>query len=518
MSRTELLPISPVDGTQIGVFPAATPGEVREAVERGRATSLAWGNTPLRERLRLLARLRAIIVEELDAVVARVTAATGKPDLEALAGDVYTTLDFIAHYEQSAENYLASEPRPSHRLAPHASFRVDYEPLGVVGIIAPWNYPLQLAMVPLVTALVAGNTVVLKPSEVVPSVGALIQELCARTGFPAGVVEVVQGGPEVGEALVDARPDKIFFTGSVATGKKIAARAAEQLTPLELELGGKDPMLVFADAPFDRAVNGAVYGAFVNAGQVCVSVERAYVEAPIYERFVAAVTEAARRLRVGSGRAADLGPLIRPAQADLVEAHLDDALAKGARLTTPRERVGNGFRPLVLRDVSHAMRVMTEETFGPVLPLMPFRSEPEAIELANGTRYGLNASVWTRDRARAERVVRALVAGNCAVNNVLLNIANPHLPFGGERESGWGRYHGPEGLRAFSRVKAVMLDESTATSEMSWFPYRATSYEVVKSLIVAVFGEAPALAKAGAIASQWLGAARSLWRREGSAR
>jgi len=513
MAGGDLHATSPIDGAPLGDVPCATPEEVRAAVERGRRAAEGWGRTPLAERLRRLGSLRTVIMSDLDAVVARITAATGKPDLEALTGDVLTTLDTIAYLEAHAAEVLASEPRPGHRLAPRSEFRVDYEPLGVVGIIAPWNYPLQLAMLPLVTALAAGNAVVLKPSELVPTVGVLIGELCDRAGLPPGVVQVVQGGPAVGEALVAARPDKLFFTGSVPTGKKIVAAAAEHLVPLELELGGKDPMLVFADAPFERAVNGAVYGAFVNAGQACVSVERVYVEAAIYERFVAAVTEATLKLRVGSGRAVELGPLIRPAQCDWVEAHVDDALQQGARLTTPRERVGNRLGPLVLRDVTHAMRVMTEETFGPVLPIMPFRTEAEAIELANATRYGLNASVWTRDQARAERVVRALVVGSCAVNDVLKNIANPHLPFGGERESGWGRYHGPEGLRAFSRTKAVMLNDGAASTEMNWFPFRPVNYEIVKSLMLASYSGASTLDKAGAIAGQWLGAARSLWRR-----
>jgi acyl-CoA reductase-like NAD-dependent aldehyde dehydrogenase len=513
MGMTELAAVSPVDGAEIGVFPACSPDEVAQAVTRGRAAFEAWGSTPIQERLQLLGRLRAVIVDDLDAIVARIVVATGKPDLEALTGDVLTTLDFIAYYEEHAAGMLGSESRPGYRFAPRSEFRVDYEPLGVVGIISPWNYPLQLAMIPLVTALAAGDTVVLKPSELVPSVGALVAEICERAELPPGVVQVVQGGPEVGEALVAARPDKIFFTGSVQTGKKIVARAAEHLVPLELELGGKDPMLVFADAHFERAVNGAVYGAFVNAGQACVSIERVYVAAPIYERFVSAVTEAALRLRVGSDRSSDLGPIIRPAQCDLVEAQVDDALRKGARLTTPRDRIGNRIRPLVLRDVSHDMRVMTEETFGPVLPVMPFDDEAEAIGLANDTSYGLNASVWTQDRARAERVVRALAVGSCAVNDVLKNIANPQVPFGGERESGWGRYHGPEGLRAFSRTKSVMVSDGSADTEMNWFPYRAITYEIVKSLVLAQFGAGSALGRAGAIASQWLGAARSLWRR-----
>ena len=417
---------------------------------------------------------------------------------------MYTVLDFIAFHERQAEKVLEPEQRPGHLLSPRAEFVVQYEPLGVVGILAPWNYPFQLAMLPLVTALAAGNTVVLKPSETTPSVGAVIVELCDAAGFPAGVVQVVQGGPEVGRALVASRPDKIFFTGSVRTGKMIMAAAAEHLTPVELELGGKDPMIVFADAPLERAVNGAVYGAFVNAGQACISVERVYVEAPAYERFVSDVTREATKLRVGSGRNVELGPIMRAQQCDVIEQHLDDALARGATLTTPRRREGNRFWPMVLRDVSHEMRVMREETFGPILPVMPFGSEVEAIQLANDSDYGLNASVWTEDRERGRRVAADLVAGSCAINDVLINVANPHLPFGGERHSGMGRYHGPEGLRGFSRIKSVMYAGSTARSEMNWFPYRPSSYEIVKSSAIALFSSGSALSRAGRIAKQWL--------------
>jgi acyl-CoA reductase-like NAD-dependent aldehyde dehydrogenase len=298
-------------------------------------------------RAAALARgLRAVIVTDLDGIVARITAATGKPDLEALTGDVLTTLDTLAYLEEHTETVLASEPRPGHRLAPRSEFRVDYEPLGVVGVIAPWNYPLQLAMLPLVTALAAGNAVVLKPSELVPSVGALIAELCARAGLPPGVVQVVQGGPEVGAALVAARPDKLFFTGSVATGKKIVAAAAEHLVPLELELGGKDPMLVFADAPFERAVNGA-----------CTAPS----STPARPASPSSARTSKRRSTSGSGggdgggagapggQRPRRGP--RPAhQAGAVRAGGGTPrrrLRQGARLTTPRERLGNRFRPLV---------------------------------------------------------------------------------------------------------------------------------------------------------------------------
>ena len=508
-----LIETSPVDGRQIGSFDVTDPSQVFEAVHRARLTFEHWQHISIERRLELLGALRAALVDRLDEVVETITRTTGKPPLDALTGDVYVVLDCIAYYEQNAARILEAEPRPGHLLSPQSEFSVHYEPLGVVGILAPWNYPFQLAMVPLVTALAAGNTVVLKPSEHAPSVGAMIESLCTSAALPKHVVQVVQGGPEVGRALVASQPDRVFFTGSASTGKEIMAAAAQHLTPVQLELGGKDPMIVFADAPFERAVHGAVYGAFVNAGQACMSIERLYVQRPIYERFVAAVSKAARTLRVGVGRKVEIGPIIRPEQCELIEHHVDDALSRGATLTTPRRREGNRLWPLVLRDVSHDMRVMTEETFGPVLPIMAFESEAEAVRLANDSTYGLNASVWTTNRERAERVAAQLVTGSCAINDVGKNAANPHLPFGGERQSGFGRYHGPEGLRAFCRTKSIMHSSGATRTEMNWFPYRPLNYELVKSSMIALFGGRSALSKAGKIAKQWLGLVSGTGRR-----
>jgi len=501
----EIQAVSPVTGEVIARYAPASEEEVRRAVERGRAAFAGWSVTPIPERVRLLGRLRGLLVQGIDEHVARIAAATGKPHVEALAGDLLTCVDFIRYHEAHAAEHLAPEPRPGGLLFGLSKFHVEYSPIGVVAVFSPWNYPLQLALIPTVTALAAGNTVVLKPSEITPTVGELIGGLCREAGFPADVVQIVQGGPAVGRALIAARPDKIFFTGSVATGREVMRAAAEQLIPLELELGGKDPMIVFADANLERAVRGAVYGAFANAGQACVSVERLYVERPIYERFVQRAAEEAAKLRVGSGLEADIGPIISAAQLDKIEAHLADAVERGARVVGQKRVDGRRFHPLVLRDADHTMRVMREETFGPLLPVMPFDGEEQAVTLANDSDYGLSGSVWTRDLERGRRVAGRLVCGSCAVNDVIKNISNPHVPFGGERQSGFGRYHGPEGLRAFSRVRSVMVSGGMLPREINWFPYGRAAYNALKLLIQAGYGEGGAGARVKGILESMLG-------------
>ncbi len=486
---------SPLDDALLGRFPEPSAEQVRAAMARARAASGPWGALPVRARLAHLARLRGLLVRELDAVVDAVRAATGKPRPEALSSDLLVCVDLLAYYEGHAEQILAPRPRGASLLYKLARFEVRYEPLGVVAIFSPWNHPLQLSLGPAVTALAAGNAVLLKPSELTPGVGALVVDLCRRAGLPPDLVQALQGGPAVGQALIAARPDKIFFTGGVATGKKVMAAAAEHLIPLALELGGKDPMIVFDDAPLARAARGAAWGAFAHAGQNCVSTERLYVQRGVYHRLVSLLVAQARAVRPGLGPWADMGPVVREAQAQIIEAHIDDALARGATLATGRRRAGNLLYPVVLLGVDHGMRVMQEETFGPVLPVMAFDTEEQAVALANDSRYGLNASVWTRDLARGRRVARRLVAGSCAINDVLKNIANPHTPFGGERHSGFGRSHGPEGLRGFSRTLALMACRGRLRREPNWFPYGEVGYRALAALIRGRYGEGGAAGK-----------------------
>ncbi|NJD06930.1 MAG: aldehyde dehydrogenase family protein, partial [Methylococcaceae bacterium] len=410
----------------------------------------------------------------------------GKVPSETLLGEVYPVLDLLKFYQAKAAAILAPRGVITSPLAfPGSTARIEHRPYGVVAVISPWNYPFQLSLAPLIGALIAGNGVLLKVSELSSPVADLIGSLLEKAGIPAGLVQLIHGEGDTGAALIDARPDLVLFTGSVATGRAIMARAARHPIPVILELGGKDPMIVFDDAPFERAVRGAVYGAFSNAGQVCVSVERCYVQQGLYRRFVDAVVAAAAELKPGS----DLGPMVSERQLAIIEDHYRDAIERGAQASGPLRRDGNALRPVVLWDVDHSMKLMREETFGPLLPIMPFADENQAVDLANDSDLGLNASVWSLDLAKAERVARRLRVGGWAVNEVIKNIGHAGLPFGGVRNSGCGRYRGAEGLLAFTQPVAGLTNLGRMPREPNWFPYSEDGYRDLRGFVDFVFGE-----------------------------
>ena len=470
--------VNPATGEVLGELESAGPTEVRAAVARARAAQPDWHAWGVRNRIRVLRRFQQILLARKTEVARRITQEAGKPDVEALLTEVLVVLDAARFLIEHAFAVLRDEHLPHGNLALKTKVgHIVREPYGVIGIISPWNYPFSTPATETMAALVAGNSVVLKPSELTPLIALELQKMLHEAGVPEDVFQVLPGEGPTGAALVTSEIDKMVFTGSVGTGRRIAHAAAERLLPVVLELGGKDAMLVLEDADVDVASSGAVWGAFVNAGQTCISVERVYVQRKLYPAFAQACAEKARKLRVGNGMdpATDIGPMIHERQVRIVEAHVEDARQRGARVLAGGARVRElgpaFFAPTVLVDVNHTMRIMQEETFGPVLPIMPFNDDAEAVRLANDSEYGLAASVWTGNRARGERLARQINAGTVMVNDVVSCFSISEAPHGGIKASGLGRTHGRWGLEEMVRVKYVDSDFLPRMKKIWWFGY-----------------------------------------------
>ncbi len=471
--------VNPATGDAFAETSLLDAAQAGEAVAAAHAAFPAWSRTSVRERARLLDRLRQSIVGEADAIARLIEREQGKPAAEAYAVEVLPSLEALRHLSAHAEELLRDDVLEAQQLLlAHKEARLLYAPIGVVLAIKPWNYPWGLSLPVVATALVAGNTVVLKPAPATTLVGLKLGALAAQAGFPEGVLSVVATDDAVAAGLVlDPRVGKIVFTGSVATGRKVMAAAAQNLTPVLLELGGKDPAIVCRDADLERAARGIVWGAFVNAGQTCASVERVYVERAVAEEFLARVVAETRLLRTGDPAVGEIevGPMTLARQRGIVEAHVADAVARGARvLTGGAAPEGSGFfyPPTVLAEVDHSMTVMREETFGPVLPVMVVDSLEQAIALANDSPYGLTASGWTRSEQTAKRLQRELVAGIVSINDHLSSFGEPTAPWGGVKWSGIGRTHGLLGLREMVQPRYVSLDRGRGP-ELWWYPYDA---------------------------------------------
>jgi succinate-semialdehyde dehydrogenase/glutarate-semialdehyde dehydrogenase len=482
---------SPATLEPIGEIEIHGADDVRAAVERARKAQAAWSEMRFEERGRFLRRAVQVLIARLDEFVETIVRETGKPEFEVLSAELLAACDSLEFWAKRARRILAERSVPLH-LMKTKRLRLVYQPLGVVGIITPWNFPFVLALNPTAQALMAGNGVVLKPSEVTPHAGRLVEELFREAGVPEGLVTCVTGDGSTGAALLEAGVDKISFTGSVRTGRKIAEVCGRNLIPCTLELGGKDPMVVCADADLERAANGAVYGAFANAGQVCVSTERVYVADEVADEFVRRVVEKTARLRQGAGGEADVGPLIWPQQLAVVERHVDDARSRGARILTGGRRnpdyEGLFYEPTVLTEVTHEMLVMREESFGPLLPIMRVRDEEEALRLANDSRYGLNANVWTRDKRRGLALARQIRSGCAVVNDCMITYGIPESPFGGMGDSGIGRVNGELGLKGYCRVQSIVIDRFGSKAEPIWFPYDAGKTRRLRRALRFVWG------------------------------
>ncbi|MGM9929816.1 MAG: aldehyde dehydrogenase family protein [Bacillus sp. (in: firmicutes)] len=484
---------APATGEKIASMKETSVEEIGGLYRNSEQAFKEWSQLSVSERLVYFNNLRKVLLRRLEETTDVVSSSTGKVKLDALASDIMPVLDFLLYADKEAPSLLKRRSVTTPIFFFGKKSFIEYMPMGTVLVISPWNYPFQLSMVPILSAIVSGNTVIVKPSEVTPYVGAWMEKLFKEALFPEGVVQFAHGGKEIGSALVERKPHYIFFTGSVATGKIIAQQAANKLIPVTLELGGKDPMIVCYDANLERAAKAAVWGAFTNSGQVCMSVERLYVDERIYEPFLQAVKKEVSLLSQGISKDDDIGSMTYSTQVEIVKKQIDEALEQGAVLQTGRQpsewEEGNHFiQPMVLTNVTDEMKIVCEETFGPVLPIMTFKSEEEAIERANNSEYGLNASVWSNDVHKAEKLASKLISGAVMINDVIVSVANHHLPFGGAKQSGIGRYHGEQGLRMFCYEKAIMVDSGKKENELQWYPYRG-KYDDFKQLVSAYFAE-----------------------------
>jgi len=472
---------APASGELLAELPVTSDAEVRRIVARARKAQAAWAVLPVEERASRLLRLRDALADRAEDLVQTVSRECGKPRHEALVHEVTTLLDLAGWVCKHAPAALAPERVPLH-LMKHRSSEVQHVPRGVVGVLSPWNFPLVIPMGSVLAALVAGNACVVKPSEVTPLVMLEAKKIYDSTGLPEDLFAVIVGYAPTGQALLDAGIDYCVFTGAVETGRKIAAACGQRLIPCVMELGGKAPLLACEDCDLERTARAVVFGGLANSGQVCIAVERVYAHARVYEPLLERVRALVGELRQGDPAEDffDLGAITSARQIEVARRHVEDALQKGARLLCGGRALpgpGQFFEPTVLAHCDATMTVMNEETFGPVVPIMRVASDDEAVALANDSRLGLNAYVFTRDKARARRLAERIEAGSVVVNDVLSNYAAVETPFGGIKQSGFGRVHGVDALRAMCVQKHLSFDRvAPPAHDPFWFPYTAKSY------------------------------------------
>ncbi len=486
---------NPASGEIVTTVPDLDAAAVAELARRGRAAQPIWESYGFEGRARVLRRMQKWVMDNADRVVRTIVSETGKTYEDAQLAEISYAGAAFGFWADHAEEYLADERvRTSNMLVKGRKLVVRYKPLGLIGVIGPWNYPLTNSFGDCIPALAAGNSVIMKPSEITPLTSLLLAEGLTECGIPKDVFQVATGRGETGAALIE-NVDMIMFTGSTRTGRKVAEAAARRLIPCSLELGGKDPMIVLADADLERAANSATYYSMQNSGQTCISIERAYVEAPVYDQFVSKVVEKVRALRQGNPDGGpgtvEIGSMTFPPQVDIVEDHVQDALDKGARALTGGHRgkgAGHYYEPTVLVDVDHTMKIMQEETFGPTLPIMRVADAEEAVRLANDSPYGLAGSIFTRDTARGEEIARRVESGAVCVNDAIINFAALELPMGGVKASGLGSRHGAHGIRKYCSEQALLVTKLALKREPHFFPYTKRGTKMLGRIFKTLYG------------------------------
>jgi len=483
---------NPLTGEQLYEIKELESNELSQVFDKARIAQQKIASMSIKDRIREVVKISDYLIDHYQSIVDKVVSETGKTRFEALSNELFEICDSIDYYRDHAEKILKTKKVHTPLVLMGKKSKIQFEPMGVVLIIAPWNYPLIQCFVPSILAFLAGNAVVYKPSEVTPLQG-LYEEILEGSGFMQDALQIVYGGKETGAALIEQRPDKIHFTGSTRAGRQIMAAAAKHLIPVDLELGGKDPAIVFEDVDIEKTANGLVWAAFTNAGQSCTSLERCYIHESIFESMkdkIVAITEKLRLTDPKTGDAdSDVGCMTANFQLKKVESQLAEARKKGAKIhcggtTIPGTQL---IPPTVLSEVTEEMEILKEETFGPVLPLVKFSTEEEVISMANNSEYGLSASVWSKDLKRADRVASALKVGNVAINNHMLTEANPALPFGGVKNSGFGRYKGDFGLHTFSNVKSIISGPNNKVIEPHWYPFTKNKFDTFPKMMKAFF-------------------------------
>lgn len=475
---------NPNTNEKIGEVPKTKPEDVLSIVKKARSAQKHLSNFPLKERLKFILKLKELIYNNRDEIATLITQENGKPIFESYVTEIIPTLSVASYYLKKSPKFL--KPHKERIKLPvmiHKKSWIEYEPYGVVGIISPWNYPLFLPMGQIIPALIAGNAVIFKPSEWTSLVGEKIDELINSTGIPEGVFNTIYGEADVGEALVKSPVDKLFFTGSTAVGKIIAKYAAEKLLPVSLELGGKDPAIVLEDADLDRTIQGILWGSLMNAGQTCVSIERIYVDEKIFDSFISKMIDNLKNMKSFSESIYyDYSNIKLTKQVQIIKDQIEDALNKGAKILYGGKIEGNFVQPTLLIDVNHSMKIMQEETFGPIIPVMKFNTIDEAIDLANDSNYGLSASVWTKNIKLGIQIAKRIKSGSVLINDSISYFGAGEAIVGGIKMSGNGRVHSRSGLMEMVYEKYYNTDSFTWQKKLWWFNY---SQKRTKKIIAA---------------------------------
>jgi|TARA_B110000483_G_scaffold242017_1_gene326533 acyl-CoA reductase-like NAD-dependent aldehyde dehydrogenase len=487
--RKQLTLKSPVDLSHIGTYDCATSDEISVVMTQAKIAQAKWKKTSLKERVELMHRVADVVIQQQDRIMDVVMRETGKPIQEAMAMEVFSSVDSLVFYAKRAEKWLSDK-----KIKMHGPMRflkktiITYKPRGVVAVITPWNGPFILSINPVIQSILCGNSVIVKPSEVTPMSGAMVQEIFALADAPMHLVQTLIGDGETGAELINQGPDKVSFTGSVATGKKIASKCGEMLIPFSLELGGKDAMIVCSDADVKDAASGAVVGSLMNAGQYCCGTERIYVMSDIYDEFVQEVVAITNSLVQSNDCKGDVGPTFWDKQIEIIEDHVNDAIAKGATVLAGGKRnpafEGLYFEPTVLTEVTHEMKIMKDETFGPVICIMKVKSEDEALSLANQSHFGLNGNVWTKDLVKGQRIASSIETGACSVNDMAMSYGVNEVPFGGVKNSGVGVVNGKEGLLGYAHAMPIIIGKKSASA----YPYTDKSFKQLQGALKIFWG------------------------------